>query len=100
MCATFSAVFSPVRYTYGQPVPGTAEVELCRPLERHYYVPVLITPDNPEGVPEFIAPCHKETVQVCVPVPCQLYRCVYLYHVSCTGVYTCTRVAVQANVPE
>ncbi|XP_046891858.1 pregnancy zone protein-like [Hypomesus transpacificus] len=50
-------------YTYGQPVPGTAEVELCRPLERHYYVPVLITPDNPEGVPEFIAPCHKETVQ-------------------------------------
>ncbi|XP_062328744.1 alpha-2-macroglobulin-like isoform X2 [Osmerus eperlanus] len=50
-------------YTYGQPVPGTAEVELCRPLERHHYVPKLITPDNPEGVPEFTAPCHKETLQ-------------------------------------
>ncbi|GLD52920.1 alpha-2-macroglobulin-like protein [Lates japonicus] len=50
------------KYTYGQPVPGSVKVKVCRPLQG-YYGPMIITPDNPEGIPEITAPCHKETVQ-------------------------------------
>uniref|UniRef100_A0A4W5JDS9 Alpha-2-macroglobulin-like n=1 Tax=Hucho hucho TaxID=62062 RepID=A0A4W5JDS9_9TELE len=35
-------------YTYGQPVPGNAEVELCRP----------------QRVPDYTAPCHKESIEM------------------------------------
>ncbi|KAM8769558.1 alpha-2-macroglobulin-like [Acanthopagrus schlegelii] len=47
------------KYTYGQPVPGSVHVEMCRPLQRYYYY----TPDNPDNAPELTAPCHKETKQ-------------------------------------
>uniref|UniRef100_A0A4W6FDL3 Alpha-2-macroglobulin-like n=1 Tax=Lates calcarifer TaxID=8187 RepID=A0A4W6FDL3_LATCA len=50
------------KYTYGQPVPGSVKVKVCRPLQG-YYGPMIITPDNPEGIPEITTPCHKETVQ-------------------------------------
>ncbi|XP_075993239.1 alpha-2-macroglobulin-like [Genypterus blacodes] len=49
------------KYTYGQPVPGSVEVNACRPLRDHIGIPLIWTPEHPEGVPEFTAPCHKET---------------------------------------
>uniref|UniRef100_A0A671U9I5 Alpha-2-macroglobulin-like n=1 Tax=Sparus aurata TaxID=8175 RepID=A0A671U9I5_SPAAU len=33
------------KYTYGQPVPGSVHVEMCRPLRRYYHH----IPDNPDG---------------------------------------------------
>lgn len=49
-----------LRYTYGQPVPGTAILEVCRGLRR-YYVGVN-DPNNPlAGISE---PCHKQRKQV------------------------------------
>ncbi|KAF3847191.1 hypothetical protein F7725_020219 [Dissostichus mawsoni] len=45
-----------VTYTYGQPVPGSVNVEMCRPF-KHF---VIFTLDNPEGI---YAPCYKETKQ-------------------------------------
>ncbi|KAG7222462.1 hypothetical protein INR49_016231, partial [Caranx melampygus] len=51
------------KYTYGQPVPGQVEVEMCRPIEP-YLVPLLVTtPEHPQGIPEVTAPCFKETKQ-------------------------------------
>uniref|UniRef100_A0A4W6CPS2 Alpha-2-macroglobulin bait region domain-containing protein n=1 Tax=Lates calcarifer TaxID=8187 RepID=A0A4W6CPS2_LATCA len=50
------------KYTYGQPVPGSVKVKVCRPLDS-YYGRIIFAPDNPEGIPEITAPCHKETVQ-------------------------------------
>uniref|UniRef100_A0A4W6FEE1 Alpha-2-macroglobulin-like n=1 Tax=Lates calcarifer TaxID=8187 RepID=A0A4W6FEE1_LATCA len=55
------------KYTYGQPVPGSVKVKVCRPLQG-YYGPMIITPDNPEGIPEITTPCHKETVQVQIQI--------------------------------
>uniref|UniRef100_A0A4W6CPR1 Alpha-2-macroglobulin bait region domain-containing protein n=1 Tax=Lates calcarifer TaxID=8187 RepID=A0A4W6CPR1_LATCA len=49
------------KYTYGQPVPGSVKVNVCRPLVA--IMGIIFTPDNPEGIPEITAPCHKETVQ-------------------------------------
>uniref|UniRef100_A0A6Q2XKM8 Alpha-2-macroglobulin-like 1 n=1 Tax=Esox lucius TaxID=8010 RepID=A0A6Q2XKM8_ESOLU len=46
------------KYTYGQPVPGIAEVELCRPLD--YY----ISSGNDNF--NYTQPCHKESVEVCM----------------------------------
>uniref|UniRef100_A0A6Q2X6G0 Alpha-2-macroglobulin bait region domain-containing protein n=1 Tax=Esox lucius TaxID=8010 RepID=A0A6Q2X6G0_ESOLU len=43
------------KYTYGQPVPGIAEVELCRPLD--YY----ISSGNDNF--NYTQPCHKESVE-------------------------------------
>ncbi|XP_010785891.1 alpha-2-macroglobulin-like, partial [Notothenia coriiceps] len=43
-------------YTYGQPVPGSVNVEMCRPFKQF----VIFTLDNPEGI---YAPCYKETKQ-------------------------------------
>uniref|UniRef100_A0A8C8CY98 Alpha-2-macroglobulin n=1 Tax=Oncorhynchus tshawytscha TaxID=74940 RepID=A0A8C8CY98_ONCTS len=37
-------------YTYGQPVPGKAEVELCRPLGHNIFIPIRIDEKNPEGM--------------------------------------------------
>ncbi|XP_076591398.1 alpha-2-macroglobulin-like [Chaetodon auriga] len=51
------------KYTYGQPVPGRVEVELCRLLQRFAHGRSIIRVDEPEGVPEITAPCHKETKQ-------------------------------------
>lgn len=56
-----------IRYTYGQPVPGSVNVEVCRPLKRYFHGVNLITLDHPEGIPEITAPCHKETKQVLLP---------------------------------
>uniref|UniRef100_A0A8C8CX71 Alpha-2-macroglobulin-like n=1 Tax=Oncorhynchus tshawytscha TaxID=74940 RepID=A0A8C8CX71_ONCTS len=50
-------------YTYGQPVPGKAEVELCRPLGHNIFIPIRIDEKNPEGVPDYTPPCHKESIE-------------------------------------
>uniref|UniRef100_A0A8P4GNG8 Alpha-2-macroglobulin n=1 Tax=Dicentrarchus labrax TaxID=13489 RepID=A0A8P4GNG8_DICLA len=49
------------KYTYGQPVPGSVNVKVCRPLQRYFYGTPVITTEHPGGVPEFISPCYKET---------------------------------------
>ncbi|XP_038548739.1 alpha-2-macroglobulin-like [Micropterus salmoides] len=49
------------KYTYGQPVPGSVEVQLCRPLDQYIYRGLVI--HHLEGVPEITAPCYKETKQ-------------------------------------
>ncbi|KAG7222464.1 hypothetical protein INR49_016233, partial [Caranx melampygus] len=51
------------KYTYGQPVPGQVEVEMCRPLSRYTETLIVNTPEHPEGIPEVTAPCFKETKQ-------------------------------------
>ncbi|XP_031698377.1 alpha-2-macroglobulin-like, partial [Anarrhichthys ocellatus] len=50
-------------YTFGQAVPGSVEVEMCRPLN-NYYRRHPINPSNPQGIPDVVAPCHKETKQM------------------------------------
>ncbi|XP_040046628.2 alpha-2-macroglobulin [Gasterosteus aculeatus] len=52
-------------YTFGQPVPGSVEVEMCRPLD-YYFQPDSfrrIDPDILLEKPSLIAPCHKQTKQ-------------------------------------
>ncbi|XP_078140102.1 alpha-2-macroglobulin-like [Centroberyx gerrardi] len=39
------------KYTFGQPVPANVHIEVCRPLRRHYLIPIIT------------APCYKETKQ-------------------------------------
>ncbi|XP_045075715.1 LOW QUALITY PROTEIN: alpha-2-macroglobulin-like [Coregonus clupeaformis] len=51
-------------YTYGQPVPGKAEVELCRPLGYNVFIPIIIDEKNPQGVPDYTPPCHKESIKM------------------------------------
>ncbi|XP_029570810.1 alpha-2-macroglobulin-like isoform X3 [Salmo trutta] len=51
-------------YTYGQPVPGKAEVELCRPLVPNIIIPIRTDEKNPEGVPDYTPPCHKESIEM------------------------------------
>ncbi|CAL8350313.1 unnamed protein product [Lota lota] len=51
-------------YTYKQPVPATASLQICRPLDHYIMIPMRVSPDHPEGEPEFVAPCHKETKQL------------------------------------
>ncbi|XP_060928856.1 alpha-2-macroglobulin-like [Limanda limanda] len=46
------------KYTYGQPVPGSVKVKVCRPLSRYF---AIATPDNPEGLPDITPPCYEET---------------------------------------
>ncbi|KAK5869016.1 hypothetical protein PBY51_009980 [Eleginops maclovinus] len=50
-------------YTYGQPVPGSIDLEMCRPLNSYTPIQLVFTPENPEGIPELSAPCYKETKQ-------------------------------------
>ena len=57
-------VFLPSSYTYKQPVPGSASLHICRPLDHYVLIPVRFSSDHPEGEPEFVVPCHKETKQV------------------------------------
>ncbi|XP_038548731.1 alpha-2-macroglobulin-like isoform X3 [Micropterus salmoides] len=51
------------KYTYGQPVPGSVEVQLCRPLDQYIYRAHVRLPEHPEGIPDITAPCYKETKQ-------------------------------------
>uniref|UniRef100_A0AAZ3S9J4 Alpha-2-macroglobulin-like n=1 Tax=Oncorhynchus tshawytscha TaxID=74940 RepID=A0AAZ3S9J4_ONCTS len=50
-------------YTYGQPVPGKAGVKLCRPLD-NAVIPITIDARNPQGVPDYTPPCHKESIEM------------------------------------
>ncbi|XP_075938143.1 alpha-2-macroglobulin-like [Anarhichas minor] len=50
-------------YTFGQAVPGSVEVEMCRHLN-NYYRRHPINPRDPQGIPDVVAPCHKETKQM------------------------------------
>ncbi|KAG7235153.1 hypothetical protein INR49_003139 [Caranx melampygus] len=50
------------QYTYGQPVPGNVEVEMCRPLKRRTF-PIITTLKELGGIPVVTAPCSKETKQ-------------------------------------
>lgn len=59
-------LWNKIRYTYGQPVPGKAEVELCRPLVPNIIIPIRIDEKNPEEVPDYTPPCHKESIEVCM----------------------------------
>ena len=52
------------RYTYGQPVPGSVKVKVCRPLRHRRYYVAMVTPDNPEGLPDITPPCYEETKEV------------------------------------
>ncbi|XP_028429998.1 alpha-2-macroglobulin [Perca flavescens] len=49
-------------YTYGQPVPGSVDLKVCRPLDS-YVIPRPITPEHPEGIDVIPMPCYKETKQ-------------------------------------
>ncbi|XP_062275147.1 alpha-2-macroglobulin-like [Scomber scombrus] len=46
------------KYTYGHPVPGSVEFELCRPLGRHYRIDVFDR--HGQRVPDKSAPCYRE----------------------------------------
>uniref|UniRef100_A0A8K9X590 Alpha-2-macroglobulin-like n=1 Tax=Oncorhynchus mykiss TaxID=8022 RepID=A0A8K9X590_ONCMY len=51
-------------YTYGQPVPGKAGVKLCRPLVDNAVIPITVDERNPQGVPDYTPPCHKESIEM------------------------------------
>ncbi|XP_063762429.1 alpha-2-macroglobulin-like [Eleginops maclovinus] len=52
-------------YTYGQPVPGSVNVEMCRPKLRHFVSNILtMSPDRPEAILKLFSPCYKETKQM------------------------------------
>uniref|UniRef100_A0A8C8CQ92 Alpha-2-macroglobulin-like n=1 Tax=Oncorhynchus tshawytscha TaxID=74940 RepID=A0A8C8CQ92_ONCTS len=51
-------------YTYGQPVPGKAEVELCRPLRNNVLISMRFDVETQQVVPDYTAPCHKESIEV------------------------------------
>lgn len=57
-----------IRYTYGQPVPGSVIIEACRPLERYFFNMPMVTPDNPFGVPFLAAPCDMQSEPVQSPL--------------------------------
>uniref|UniRef100_A0A674CHB4 Alpha-2-macroglobulin-like n=1 Tax=Salmo trutta TaxID=8032 RepID=A0A674CHB4_SALTR len=54
-------------YTYGQPVPGKAEVELCRPLVPNIIIPIRTDEKNPEGVPDYTPPLNHP-IFICFPL--------------------------------
>ncbi|KAL3999243.1 Rab11 family-interacting protein 3/4 [Sarotherodon galilaeus] len=56
------------KYTYGQPVPGSVTVNVCRPINRYIFHSTFhfsITEHNKDDLPQFqiSAPCHTETKQ-------------------------------------
>ncbi|KAK7883159.1 hypothetical protein WMY93_029333 [Mugilogobius chulae] len=51
------AVEACAKYTYGQPVPGTILIDVCRPLNSYLFG----VRRGPEDLPEVTAPCHKES---------------------------------------
>ncbi|KAM8853867.1 alpha-2-macroglobulin-P-like [Synchiropus picturatus] len=46
------------KYTYGQPVPGSATVKVCRPLNRYSY-----STHDSDLLHDISPPCHEETKQ-------------------------------------
>ncbi|XP_039986149.1 alpha-2-macroglobulin-like isoform X2 [Xiphias gladius] len=48
------------KYTFGQPVPGSVKVEVCRPFNRRYYN----SDEHLEEVLGLVAPCYNETKQI------------------------------------
>ncbi|XP_035857586.1 alpha-2-macroglobulin-like isoform X4 [Sander lucioperca] len=50
-------------YTYGQPVPGSVDFKVCRPFNTYVGIPLVITLEHPEGIPEIQMPCYEETKQ-------------------------------------
>lgn len=48
------------KYTYGQPVPGTLKIDVCRPLNPYIYSNPLVRSDNPDSPPEVTAPCYRD----------------------------------------
>ncbi|XP_026169896.1 alpha-2-macroglobulin-like [Mastacembelus armatus] len=51
-------------YTFGQPVPGSVKVEMCRPSQPYFANIRLAKPAFPPGVPDVTPPCSKETKQL------------------------------------
>uniref|UniRef100_A0A8C6SZT6 Alpha-2-macroglobulin n=1 Tax=Neogobius melanostomus TaxID=47308 RepID=A0A8C6SZT6_9GOBI len=47
------------KYTYGQPVPGTLKLEICRPFDQYVFREV----DDSGNLSEVTSPCHKESKQ-------------------------------------
>ncbi|MEQ2305248.1 hypothetical protein AMECASPLE_035842 [Ameca splendens] len=72
-----------LKYTYGQPVPGSVTVKVCRPVQKRIYnSEVLLI--NPEEL-QILPPCETVTKQV------ELYTCSYTYAAhtgTCTKMYT------------
>ncbi|XP_039678890.1 alpha-2-macroglobulin-like [Perca fluviatilis] len=50
-------------YTYGQPVPGSVDFKVCRPLDAYYGILLVYNPEHPEEIPEIPMPCYEETKQ-------------------------------------
>uniref|UniRef100_A0A3Q3RYF0 Alpha-2-macroglobulin-like n=1 Tax=Mastacembelus armatus TaxID=205130 RepID=A0A3Q3RYF0_9TELE len=50
-------------YTFGQPVPGSVKVEICRPSQPYFVNIRLAKPAFPPGIPDVTPPCSKETKQ-------------------------------------
>ncbi|XP_061682703.1 alpha-2-macroglobulin-like [Syngnathoides biaculeatus] len=44
------------KYTYGQPVPGSAKLKVCRPLYSY-----IFSTDNPDEAPVVSPPCYEDT---------------------------------------
>uniref|UniRef100_A0A8P4K0N6 Alpha-2-macroglobulin n=1 Tax=Dicentrarchus labrax TaxID=13489 RepID=A0A8P4K0N6_DICLA len=64
------------KYTYGQPVPGSVNVKVCRPLQRYFYGTPVITTEHPGGVPEFISPFSTyRRLQCCEFKQCGIDSC-------------------------
>uniref|UniRef100_A0A8P4GF07 Alpha-2-macroglobulin n=1 Tax=Dicentrarchus labrax TaxID=13489 RepID=A0A8P4GF07_DICLA len=64
------------KYTYGQPVPGSVNVKVCRPLQRYFYGTPVITTEHPGGVPEFISPFSTyRRLQCCEFKQCGVDSC-------------------------
>uniref|UniRef100_A0A8P4K8M8 Alpha-2-macroglobulin n=1 Tax=Dicentrarchus labrax TaxID=13489 RepID=A0A8P4K8M8_DICLA len=67
---------SNIEYTYGQPVPGSVNVKVCRPLQRYFYGTPVITTEHPGGVPEFISPFSTyRRLQCCEFKQCGVDSC-------------------------
>ncbi|XP_054649871.1 alpha-2-macroglobulin-like isoform X2 [Dunckerocampus dactyliophorus] len=47
------------QYTYGQPVPGSAAIKVCRPLYSYIY----LNSGTPNGAPEIKPPCYEDKKQ-------------------------------------
>uniref|UniRef100_H3DA36 Alpha-2-macroglobulin n=1 Tax=Tetraodon nigroviridis TaxID=99883 RepID=H3DA36_TETNG len=47
------------KYTYGQPVAGSATMNVCRGLQRYYFYNPLSVANSPQA--ELEEPCHKQT---------------------------------------
>ncbi|XP_053177290.1 alpha-2-macroglobulin-like isoform X3 [Scomber japonicus] len=48
------------KYTYGQPVPGSIEFELCRPRGRHSSYRIVVFGGHGQRDPDMSMPCYRE----------------------------------------